>query len=242
MESARQSDWNGRDRRVNKVVDAQWQALVEEEKAALARTLHDHTGAMLAAARMDISWSVKCLGTQRHEVTDRLERARRALDEAIDFNRKLVEQLHPTLLDDFGLPAALRMRISQLCIAAKIPCAVTYAEPGLSFAPLPAIVLFRIAQSIVEMLISRRSSAITIHLAEENGWIVLSLDGAGLSASCGLDEAAHSDLIASVKSRALAFGGDLFSHFDEDTIILSCRLPARVALAAAEKVNLNHPL
>lgn len=231
MSSEMRIRWSGHERRREKVVDAEWQASVEDEKAALARTLHDRTGGMLVAARMDISWSEKHVDIGRADLCVHLERARRAIDEAIELNRRLIEELHPSLLDNFGLPETLRWYVSSMCSAADIPFNVTCAQKSPVLVPLTAIVFYRIAQSVVSLLVQHQSRSVTLNFTVEDGWATMSLDGSGIHDSFRLEDAKVSPIIASVKSRVLSFGGDMFVHFDEGTLVVSSRIPATTASA-----------
>lgn len=84
---------------------AHLQALTEQEKSQLARTLHDELGGLLTAAKMDLSWLQSRLSGS--PMLERLSQLGGVLDEAMDLKRRVVEQLRPSLLDHFGLPAAI---------------------------------------------------------------------------------------------------------------------------------------
>jgi signal transduction histidine kinase len=49
------------------------------------------------------------------DVKARLVRAHAALDVAIDLNRRMIQELRPTLLDNFGLVAALKRHFTGAC-------------------------------------------------------------------------------------------------------------------------------
>src|SRR5688572_2043078 len=77
----------------------------EQERRTLARELHDEVGQALTAVKMDIGIAL------RAQVDPR---ARNALEEARDISetmlrsvRDMSQLLHPSVLDDFGLPATL---------------------------------------------------------------------------------------------------------------------------------------
>src|SRR5665213_3441701 len=135
------SSWSGEDRRTSSWT-TDWQSSIERDKAALARSLHDHTGGMLAAAMMDITWSEMHLAAEAMEVRTRLARAHSALDVAIDHNRRTIEELRPTLLDNFGLVAALRWYFTGACKTAGIHCLQQYPESAPRVVPRAAIALY----------------------------------------------------------------------------------------------------
>jgi signal transduction histidine kinase len=229
MSSDMNPRWVGQERRKRKFVDASWQAIIEQEKAALARILHDGTGGMLVAARMDISWSETHIHLAPAGLCERLERARRAIDEAIDLNRKLVEELHPTILDNFGLQEALRLHMSSICNSANIPFDTTLPLSSTVVAPLTAIVLYRITQSVVGLLVVHRSCYVSLNLVIEDEWAILSLDGLGMHDAFALEEEKIAEAIAAVQSRVISLGGDMFLHLENNEFTLSCRVPFSTA-------------
>src|SRR5579871_4763996 len=80
------------------------QQVSEKEKAALARELHDELGGLLIAVKMDVSWLHKrAPNAQDPEMHTRWTRVLKVLDEGVDFKRRIVESLRPTLLDNMGL-------------------------------------------------------------------------------------------------------------------------------------------
>ena len=79
------------------------QTEIEDSRAQLARDLHDELGSILTAIRMDLGWSIKKTQTDQPEVAQKLQRTQAYLDRAILFKRQVVEDLHPSMLDNFGL-------------------------------------------------------------------------------------------------------------------------------------------
>src|SRR5262249_42269915 len=92
------------------------QALSEREKSELARKLHDELGALLTAAKMDLSWLQSRL--EGAAIQDRLSQLGGVLDEAMNLKRQVVEELRPSLLDHFGLATAVRAYVESTCAQA----------------------------------------------------------------------------------------------------------------------------
>jgi signal transduction histidine kinase len=122
------------------------QAIVERDKAALARELHDEMGGYLIASAMDVTSLRHRFGGYDPDTRGKFDRLSKSLNDAIDMMRRLTEELHPTLLDNVGLFAAIRWQIKRICHRSKIVCAIQLpdAEPLLSRAA--AINLFRVGQ------------------------------------------------------------------------------------------------
>jgi signal transduction histidine kinase len=84
-----------------RLVDAQ-----EQERRHLARELHDEVGQALTAVKMDLGVALR--GTRAEpRVRASLEEARGIVDTTLQGVRNLSQLLHPSVLDDFGLPETL---------------------------------------------------------------------------------------------------------------------------------------
>jgi signal transduction histidine kinase len=122
------------------------QALVERDKAELAREIHDELGGYLIAASMDVTVLKQRFASLDEDSQQRFIRVNSMLNAAVDMTRRVTEELHPTLLDNVGLFAALRWQMKHMCSRAKVTCTEHFpeAEPRLSAAA--SIALFRIGQ------------------------------------------------------------------------------------------------
>jgi signal transduction histidine kinase len=83
-----------------RLVDAQ-----EQERRTLARELHDEVGQALTAVKMDIGIALRAEVDPR--VRSALEEARDISENTLRSVRDMSQLLHPSALDDFGLPATL---------------------------------------------------------------------------------------------------------------------------------------
>jgi signal transduction histidine kinase len=208
-----------------------WQSTVELDKAALARSLHDNTGGLLVAAVMDITWAESRLHRDAVDVKERLLRARAALEAAINLNRRMIEDLRPTLLENFGLVAALEWHFAEACKAANIDCEQHLPRPGPNFAPPAAIALFRVAQTLIALMVSHRALALKMRLTVNRQFVALILSGAGMPNDFSRDVGTVTDVLASVTGRIKSLGGEMEFTAPPGGAIISCRLPAATALS-----------
>src|SRR5580698_9465421 len=100
------------------------QALVEFDKASLARELHDELGGLMVAAAMDLAWAEEHFASS--DARHRLSRVRDTLRSAIDLKRRIIEELRPSLLDNVGLFAALKWEFKQTCARSGLQCSAQY--------------------------------------------------------------------------------------------------------------------
>jgi signal transduction histidine kinase len=156
----------------------------DEERRRLARELHDSTAQSLAALSMNLAVA----GRSRESLE---ARAKSALDESVSLAercsreiRSLSYLLHPPLLEEVGLPAALRWLVEGFSRRSGI--AVGLEVPG-EFGRLPMEVenaLFRIVQEcLTNVQRHSESGSAWIELARSENGIRLEVrdDGRGFS-------------------------------------------------------------
>jgi signal transduction histidine kinase len=83
------------------------QQAVEEERAHLARELHDELGALLTAAKLDVARLKSRLPADSPELADRLKHLTETLNQGIALKRRIIEDLRPSSLSNLGLVASL---------------------------------------------------------------------------------------------------------------------------------------
>ena len=136
----------------------------EQEKARLARQLHDELGGILTPAKMDLSWLESRLGGDA-QYRERMARLAALIDQGIDLKRRVIEELHPSLLDHLGLAAAVQWYVDDVCGAAKLESRVTVSKLE-RLNPDLEIALYRIVQESVTNAV-RHSKATKIELVVE---------------------------------------------------------------------------
>ncbi|MBE2242647.1 MAG: CHASE3 domain-containing protein [Burkholderiaceae bacterium] len=83
----------------------------EDERARLARELHDELGALLTAAKLDVARMKTRIAALSPEMGERLTHLSEMLDGGISLKRRIIEDLRPSSLSNLGLIAALRILI-----------------------------------------------------------------------------------------------------------------------------------
>lgn len=211
---------------------ARFEAGAEQAKADLARVLHDELGGLLVAAVMDTAWAEQNLDSTT-DARVRLKRARKSLSAAVDLKRGVIEQLRPTLFDNFGLIAALRWQHKLSCGEAELECTSDFPLDEPNYDPHVSIVLFRIAQETLAWAV-RQPDVTLVHVS-------LQVDHHGAQLSIRHDGASHqnSDRTAAdnlamwlLESRVVALEGVLtLSHGGTDGAGMVARIPHRVLMA-----------
>ena len=85
------------------------QQAVENERAHLARELHDELGALLTAAKLDVARLKSRLPEGATDLGERLKHLTETLNQGIALKRRIIEDLHPSSLSNLGLVASLEI-------------------------------------------------------------------------------------------------------------------------------------
>lgn len=157
------------------------QNIREEERAHMAREIHDELGQQLTVLKMDISWINKKMGIQDEPVKARMKELLVMLDETVKSVRRISSELRPSLLDDLGLIAAMEWQLTEFEKRFEIK---THFKPDDTEITLPESIktgLFRIFQeSLTNVARHAKAKKVTVSLKMENGSIVLSVADNGL--------------------------------------------------------------
>jgi len=115
----------------------------DRERAALARELHDSTAQRMAALLLQISAVAR--DEKDPELASRLSQLRDAAEAMTEEVRLLASSVHPRVLDDLGLAAALEWIARQTREQEGLDVEVR-ADQQAQVPALPASVLYRVAQ------------------------------------------------------------------------------------------------
>ena len=182
----------------------------EEEKARLARELHDEMGANLTAIGMHLTSVGTQLKDSHPEQADALARARATLVDTVELKRRIIEDLRPSLLDNMGLSAALESYCEDFCRATGVDCEALIEREVDRAAPMQAIALFRITQeSLNNVAKYAKARHVVVHLAIEGEALVLEVsdDGVGIPPDAMRRPKSHG--LLGMRERALLLGGSL---------------------------------
>ena len=79
----------------------------EEERIVIAREIHDELGQQLTVLKMDISWLDSKLTEKEDKVQKKMDDLMATIDNTVKTVRRISSELRPSILDDFGLIAAM---------------------------------------------------------------------------------------------------------------------------------------
>jgi len=182
--------------------------VAEEEKAQLARELHDTFGSNLTAINMDLNWIAKRLPAERPELRERLQRAMGMLGVTVRSTQEVIDRLRPSELDNLGLAVALQSHCQELSQKAGWSCQVDAPEDFATLDRMQSITLYRVAQeALANVEKHAQAASIKVELRREAHGIRLVIwdDGVGLPDE--LNGVSHG--LAGMRERIEAIGGTL---------------------------------
>lgn len=199
--------------------------VAEEEKAELARELHDTFGSNLTAINMDLNWIAKRLPADRPELRERLQRALRMLGETVAIKQELIDRLRPSQLDTLGLAVALRTHCRELANRMGLSCEVDAPEDFAGLDRTCSIALYRVALEALMHVEPRPDANVHIELSRTEQAIRLRIrdNGSGLGRAMAA-EPGREGLIG-MRERIRAVGGALQMAIDERGAVVDAFVP-----------------
>jgi len=172
-----------------RVADAKLQTLArqvvrfqEDERAHLARELHDGATQTMVSAKLLVEAAIDQLERDARPAPRALETALSGLKQSLDEVRRISHRLRPAMLDELGLPAALELLTREAEDAGSTPIElVVSGDPS----PLPEEVktaLFRVSQEALANVAKHAKAHrvdLGLHFAADGVALRISDDGLG---------------------------------------------------------------
>ncbi|MET0351606.1 MAG: CHASE3 domain-containing protein [Rhizobacter sp.] len=151
----------------------------EDERAHLARELHDELGGLLTAIKLDLARLRNKL-TDRDDLKERLDHLNRSLNEGIAFKRRIIEDLRPSALANLGLTVSLQALCTDMAERLDVPVDARLSDVRLS--PQADLAIYRFVQEALTN-IGKHAGAehVTVTLGPSGDRAVVEVrdDGAG---------------------------------------------------------------
>ena len=189
-------------------LSAHLQDVREEERATIAREIHDELGQQLTVLRFDMSWIESRIKAEDPLLREKMENIQALLEKAMFTVRKLSSELRPSMLDDLGLADTIEWYLQDYRSRFGIQ---TYFQNELLHEQVPdkaRTALFRIFQeSLTNVIRHARASKIWVNLSSTDDIVVLRIVDNG----CGfnMEEVARKKTLGLIgmKERSLLMGG-----------------------------------
>jgi len=181
-----------RNRLIEQVMTAQ-----DEERRRIARELHDETGQSLTALLVGLRTIEE--SRTRKEASERAHRLRGIVAQTLEEVGRLSRGLHPSTLDDVGLPAAMTRYVREFVEQHGV--AVDARIEGVELEPLPPLLQTTVYRVLQEALtnVARHAQArgVNVRLLRDVDTLELRVADDGI----GLDPAVRADAVAEDRRR-----------------------------------------
>lgn len=151
----------------------------EEERAAIAREIHDELGQQLTAIKLDVSWLDRKIAGDA-VIKERINGVLTMLTDMIHTIRRISTQLRPSILDDLGLIEALKWQVRDFQKRTGILIEFECSEETLKLEPAVTTGVFRIFQeSLTNVVRHAEATAVSARLYVEDDRLILTITDNG---------------------------------------------------------------
>jgi two-component system, NarL family, sensor histidine kinase UhpB len=180
----------------------------EEERLRIAREIHDDMGGTLTAIKLDIAWLSKHLDDANPALVAKAKSIEELVDRCLASANNISRALRPSVLDSFGIIAALEMEAGEFEHRTGISCKLTQQDEGEPLEPDVSIALFRIFQeALTNIMKHAKASQVKARLFNCTDGVHLTISDNG----CGLAQTdrdkPRSFGLRGIQERVTHFGG-----------------------------------
>lgn len=181
----------------------------EEERTRMSREIHDELAQALTALKMEISLLDKKLANKDSPLRSYTQMMLEILDSTIQAGKKLVMDLRPPILDDFGLPEAIEWQAIEFENRTGIECNVEFdSNNDFVLDKERSTTLFRIFQeTLTNVTRHARADKINISLKDCDASVTLQVRDNGIGITEEQISNSRSLGLLGIRERALVWGG-----------------------------------
>lgn len=195
-----------------RVLAARLQAVREEERASLARELHDLFGQHLTALQIDLMWMDRHLQSasplNQAVLSDKIVAMVPIVERLTEQTQTLCASLRPNLLYDLGLLAAIEWQAEDAAKRSGLRCKLSLPAADVELADDLALALYRVVQeSLVNVSRHAQATQVEVILRVGDGELELEIldDGRGFPPDIRPDSKSLG--LLGMRERIETFGG-----------------------------------
>lgn len=209
------------------------QSSIEQERASIAREIHDEIGGALTALRFDLAWIGR--HSQDPALQAHAQSAADMLQHALEASQRIMMNLRPPILEQ-GLVAAVQWLAAGFERRTGVPTRVQSSGEHIGAAAQIQLVAYRTAQEALTNIAKHaRAAQVEIELSDARGVLTLEVADDGLGLDPQAPDKPRAFGLKGLHERARTVGGwlDLSSRPGQGTsLILS--IPLAPAAGAAQ--------
>ena len=189
-------------------LSAHLETVREEEKARIAREVHDELGQMLTVLKLETSMCELAYAQLDPGLNERLNSMKRLIAQLFQLVRDVATALRPPILDA-GIASAIEWQARRFEARTQIPCLVQVPDNPPALSDAKAIGLFRILQeALTNVMRHAQAHTVELTLAVEGTQLRLTIsdDGVGFVEAQGRPVSFG---LVGMRERVLIMGGQL---------------------------------
>jgi len=188
----------------------------EQERLNIAREVHDDLGSTLTAIKLDIAWLGGRLNTQNPDLAAKAKIIEVLVDKCAAAASNISRSLRPSVLDSFGIIAAIEIEAEEFERRTGIPCTLNHVnenvtpEQATTMDPDTSIALFRIFQEALNNIIKHAQASrvkVDIYNRTDGVDLIVSDNGRGLTEADRSKPRSFG--LRGIRERVAYFGGDV---------------------------------
>lgn len=185
------------------------EAAKEEERERISRDIHDELGSILVFLKIEAAHLASKLPEGADRLREKAHSIESLLDQAMGTVNRVVRELRPGILKEFGLPAAIESQAEDFSQRFGIPCRVQCDEEAIEPEPDTSLALFRIAQEALTNIAKHaHASLVVMRLRRERGNILLEIRDNGRGISDADMQKPKSFGLRGIRERVLSLAGE----------------------------------
>ena len=204
------------------------QMIREEERAIVARAIHDDLGQALTAIKMDLSWLKKNTTIDNETLTDKYDKMLDLTNSSIQTVKRIVTELRPVILDDLGLLPAIEWQKDEFQNRSNIQCNLSINRKDIMLNNEISIAVFRIFQETLTN-IARHSKATKIDINldfQDDGVFIMEIKDDGVGIKKEQVESPESFGLISMRERIKLLKGEMeISGVHEKGTLVKASIP-----------------
>jgi signal transduction histidine kinase len=182
----------------------------EEERAHIAREIHDEFGQALTALKMDLSWLTGRLPGGEPRLAEKISSMSDLVDSTIHTVRRVATELRPGLLDDLGLMAAIEWQAEEFAKRTGIDCELYLSNEEIVLDRDLATTAFRIFQeTLTNVARHAEATRVRVELEDKPEELVLVVCDNGKGIAESQISGSKSLGLIGMRERARVWGGDV---------------------------------
>jgi PAS domain S-box-containing protein len=184
--------------------------IIDKERKDIAREIHDELGQNLTVLKMDAAWIKKHLENDTDDVGKKLDELMEITNETIQTSRKLYNSLHPNMLEDIGLVAAIKWHAKGLSQTSGITINVISNAEDEKLPHTVNLALYRVYQEcLTNILRHSKATLVNLNINKTGETIFMHIEDNGVGFDSGSVDIMQSHGLLSMRERMYALGGQL---------------------------------